>query len=302
MEVPEGFPELSALVSCVKDLAQPIGKRTHAAFFLRTLATADAIEALSEALKNKEDSALLRHELAYILGQIQDSSACKVLSDILRDPTDDVMVRHECAEALGAIGNPASLEVLREFSTDPLKEISETCQLAIDLIDWRQNQSSAETDISKSNHYHSVDPAPGDKAGLSVEELQQQLMDTSLPLFKRYRAMFSLRNIGTPEAVEALATGFQDESALFRHEIAYVFGQLQHIASVPALTRVLQNEAEHRMVRHEAAEALGSIGGEQVVAALQQYKEDSEKVVAESCEVALDTADYWAGIGAQSVA
>lgn len=89
---------------------------------------------------------------------------------------------------------------------------------------------------------------------------------------------------------------------VFVCQIAYVFGQLQHIASVPALTRVLQNESEHRMVRHEAAEALGSIGGERVIEALEQYRRDNEKVVAESCEVALDTADYWANIQAQMTA
>lgn len=41
-------------------------------------------------------------------------------------------------------------------------------------------------------------------------------MDKSLPLFERYRAMFALRNIGTPDAVDALATGFSDDSALFK--------------------------------------------------------------------------------------
>ena len=37
-----------------------------------------------------------------------------------------------------------------------------------------------------------------------------------LPLFQRYRAMFALRNIGTDEAVDALASGFSDDSALFK--------------------------------------------------------------------------------------
>ena len=76
-------------------------------------------------------------------------------------------------------------------------------------------------------------------------------MDTSLTLFERYRAMFALRNRGNEEAVLALAQGFQDDSALFRHEIAYVFGQMQHQASVPSLIQVLSNDAELSMVRHE---------------------------------------------------
>jgi len=49
-----------------------------------------------------------------------------------------------------------------------------------------------------------------------VERLRGELVDTNLSLFQRYRAMFALRNIGTPAAVDALASGFADDSALFK--------------------------------------------------------------------------------------
>lgn len=114
-----------------------------------------------------------------------------------------------------------------------------------------------------------MDPAPGEASIVPVEELKKKMLDTNLSLFDRYRAMFSLRNRGTEEAVLALCEGFDDQNALFRHEIAYVLGQMQHQASVPALTRVLNNEVEHRMVRHEAAEALGAVGGEKVEGVLK---------------------------------
>lgn len=42
------------------------------------------------------------------------------------------------------------------------------------------------------------------------------------------------------------------------------------------------------MVRHEAAEALGSIGTKDCYPALQTFAKDSERVVRESCEVGLD--------------
>lgn len=76
--------------------------------------------------------------------------------------------------------------------------------------------------------YTSIDPAPpttdllagkGAPEAMSdaaIAKLKAQLLDTKLPLFDRYRAMFSLRNIGTPAAVDALAAGFDDESALFK--------------------------------------------------------------------------------------
>lgn len=154
------------------------------------------------------------------------------------------------------------------------------------------NTHREETDLDKSP-FLSVDPAPADRKELSTEALKQRLLDPSLPLFVRYRAMFSLRNRNTEEAVLALAAGFDDASPLFRHEVAYVMGQMQHPASVPALKRVLEDGAEHRMVRHEAAEALGAVGGAECEAILAKFKEDGEVVVRESCEVALDTMEYW---------
>lgn len=74
--------------------------------------------------------------------------------------------------------------------------------------------------------------------------------------------------------------------------VAYVFGQLQHPASVPALTEALMDDKEQGMVRHEAAEALGSIATPEVLEILSKYKEDNERVVRESCVVALDMYEY----------
>ena len=149
--------------------------------------------------------------------------------------------------------------------------------------------------------FASVDPAPPlPESQRTVEQLEATLMDTKLPLFVRYRAMFALRDLASPPdlptavpAVNALAMGFADPSALFRHEIAFVFGQLSHPASIPALTAALSNTEEASMVRHEAAEALGSLGEEEgVEEVLKRFLNDKERVVRESCIVALDMAEY----------
>ena len=52
------------------------------------------------------------------------------------------------------------------------------------------------------------------------------------------------------------------------------------------------------MVRHESAEALGAIEGTdedwgRCEAVLRTFCADADPVVAESCQVALDAADYW---------
>lgn len=152
--------------------------------------------------------------------------------------------------------------------------------------------------------FASIDPAPplpqNEQTQPSIPELEKVLLDIKLPLFHRYRSMFALRDLASPPtlptatpAVLALAKGFADPSALFRHEIAFVFGQLSHPASIPSLVTTLSNTQEMSMVRHEAAEALGSLGEEEgVEEVLKRFLDDPEEVVRESVVVALDMAEY----------
>ncbi|CAI5530661.1 unnamed protein product [Closterium sp. Naga37s-1] len=67
-------------------------------------------------------------------------------------------------------------------------------------------------------------------------------------------------NAAVGAVVEALETC---SSALLRHEIAYVLGQLQNKTAAQALVRALEDTSCHAMVRHEAAVALGSVAGEE---------------------------------------
>ncbi len=139
--------------------------------------------------------------------------------------------------------------------------------------------------------YTSVDPAPPEvppTVRAEVSRLREHLLDRNLPMFQRMRAVFALRNEGGPDAVDALAAAFADPSALLRHELAYVLGQMQDPHAVPALTRVLEQTDEHVMVRHEAAEALGAIGVPESVPVLRRFLDDPNPEVSESCEVALD--------------
>ncbi|MFO1533209.1 MAG: HEAT repeat domain-containing protein [Thermoplasmatota archaeon] len=141
--------------------------------------------------------------------------------------------------------------------------------------------------------YTSVDPAPpldGKAAAYQgkVADLRARLVDPAVPMFQRMRCVFTLRNLGGAAAVEALAAAFSDPSALLRHEVAYVMGQMQDAHAVPFLTAVLDKPDEHVMVRHECAEALGAIGRPESVPVLQRFLRDPHPEVAESCDVALD--------------
>lgn len=137
------------------------------------------------------------------------------------------------------------------------------------------------------SQYGSVDPAPPKSEG-SLDVWTATLCDESEPMFQRMRSVFALRNHRSDDACLALCEGFSSTSALLRHEIAYVLGQMQNPAALPTLVERLSDQDEHVMVRHEAAEAMGAIGDRSVVPILQQFSGDPLPEVAESCVVALD--------------
>ncbi|XP_023941263.1 deoxyhypusine hydroxylase [Bicyclus anynana] len=272
----------------LNDPNRPMKERFRALFALRNIGGQTAINCINECFT--DESVLLKHELAYCLGQMQDKNAIPVLINILEDKNQDPIVRHEAGEALGAIGDTDLQSLLEKYQNDPAVEVAETCQIALQRLKWLKDESINDKSLSKSL-YNSIDPAPPSKE-VDIEELTKTLLDENKSLFERYRAMFSLRNLQTTESIHALAKGFQASSALFRHEVAFVFGQMQDERSVPALIQTLEDKDEHEMVRHEAAEALGSIGTEDCTKVLKMYLEDPRPVVRESCEVALDMSEY----------
>ncbi|KDE02806.1 deoxyhypusine hydroxylase [Microbotryum lychnidis-dioicae p1A1 Lamole] len=293
------FDELDAQLN---SSSTPLAQRFRALFTLKSLGGHRAIDVIGKGFDGQ--SALLGHELAYCLGQINDPYALPILRKVLEDEDEHPMVRHEAAEAMGAISDLSSLPVLKKYLTHPIAAIRETAEIALAKIEWDNSEEGKKE--KRPNEFNTIDPAPashhsplasGSKTSTTttpIPELQATLNDKTKSLFERYRAMFALRNDGSKKAVLALATGFEDESALFRHEIAYVFGQLSSPYSVPSLIKVLSHTNEEDMVRHEAAEALGGIATEECLPILEQFAKDENvpRVVRESCEVALDMYEY----------
>ena len=141
------------------------------------------------------------------------------------------------------------------------------------------------------SEYGSVAPAPPSTT-VQLKELKTVLLDEDQKMFQRMRSVFKLRNIRSPESCLILCEAFNSESALLRHELAYVLGQMQMDEALPTLIRILSDDKEHVMVRHEAAEALGAIGNHLAIPTLKQFLTDEHIEVSESCEVALDLLDW----------
>ncbi|KAI4741195.1 deoxyhypusine hydroxylase [Aureobasidium sp. EXF-12298] len=309
-QIPSGDSTVLALRKTLTSENEALAARFRALFSLKYLAcqeprtenTIPAIDAIAAGFASP--SALLKHELAYCLGQSRHDAAVPYLQKVLSDRQEDPMCRHEAAEAIGALGDKGSLKLLIERRDDENEEtvVKETCDIAVGRIEW-EHSDAGKLEKLKQSDFASIDPAPPLAIASkqpSIEELEQTLLDSKLSLFDRYRAMFALRDLCSPPdlptavpAVNALAHGFTDSSALFRHEIAFVFGQLSHPASIPALTGALSDLKESSMVRHEAAEALGSLGDEDgVEETLKKFLNDPDQVVRDSIIVALDMAEF----------
>jgi deoxyhypusine monooxygenase len=85
-----------------------------------------------------------------------------------------------------------------------------------------------------------------------LNQLGDLLGNKDVPMKARYRALFTLKNIGGKDAIRNISKGFTDESALLKHECAYCLGQMQDTSAVNTLIGVLKNLDEDPMVRHEA--------------------------------------------------
>lgn len=283
--------KIKAVGSVLNNAQRPLKERFRALFTLRSIGGKVALDEMAKAFT--DPSALLKHEVAYCIGQMGMPEAIKILEEVLADESAEPIVRHEAGEALGAIGKEDSLPVLRAHLTDPVSAVADTCRLAVDRIEWLHGEGfKEEGDKLSKNPYNSVDPAPP-ALEQDTDKLTETLLNEDLDIFTRYRAMFSLRNKGDPDSIMALTKGLKSDHALFRHEIAYVLGQIHSELTEAALGETLSDTNEHEMVRHEAAEALGSIGTDSVNRELNKYLDKQvPAVIRESCVVALDIMDY----------
>lgn len=226
-----------------------------------------------------------------MLGQMQDGDEAVVslLTRVLKDTEDHVMVRHEAGEALGAIGLPECEATLEEHLTDATREVAETCELAMERIETLKRGA----ENGERTAFQTIDPAivSSTTAQTSMEDLGRVAMDDAARMSDRYGAMFAIRDRGGTAAIDILSACLRTSaSALLKHEVAFVLGQMADAEATAVLTAVLKDAKEAGMVRHEAAEALGSVAERdvKVLELLRALCSDPCPEVAQSCEVAID--------------
>lgn len=303
----------SEIASILADPNCSVQKRYNALFEARSfLGPEETVDAILGLLQPHTPSILLRHEACYVLGQVGHSNALPRLREIVADLSEHEITRHEAVEALAALGDKEAMNLLTDVAaaTDstPLRE---TCELALK----RLSQEESLEDVEKSK-FNTVDPVSTKGlvfAEKDIESLKTTLLDSSAELSDRYAALFSLRGIkdrlGNASMLAARAIAYamrhDTSSALFRHELAFVLAQVAFGVPDSELIELIascfQNTTEHCMVRHEAAVALGSIGGDKSREVMSAYiagrqveaNDQDEAIVIESCMVSLESLGYW---------
>jgi deoxyhypusine monooxygenase len=85
-----------------------------------------------------------------------------------------------------------------------------------------------------------------------IQAIGRVLIDQNRPLKERFRALFTLRNVGGAVAIQCIQQCFSDPSALLKHELAYCLGQMQDCRAIPVLKSILNDRNQEPIVRHEA--------------------------------------------------
>ena len=295
-----GDAAVQALLDSLKDPSALF--RHEVAFALGQMQVTSAVATLKAVLRDEGEHSMVRHEAAEALGAIASDECLEALETASEDPSQ--VVRETATLALARLRHAqaaaaASAAAARDAASpaDPSDDASPSAGRSLGSAKERLSAAPAgappATDaLDADSPYISVDPVPAAHASIPTDQLRRTLLDESANMWDRYAAMFALRNRG-PAAETAATLGevlTTSASALLKHEVCYVLGQIQEGGggARDALRATLEDPGEHPMVRHEAAEAIGSIAAPDTEPLLRKYREDGDRIVAESCEVALD--------------
>lgn len=125
-----------------------------------------------------------------------------------------------------------------------------------------------------------------------AEGFYNQLADEKTPIGDRYKAIFELKNLQTPEAVQLMLKSFDSlgSSELLKHELVYTLGQLNE-SHYPQLKEFLfqkvDDASQPRLVRHEAAEAIANYFDPASIDLYKKHENSEVEYLAMTCQVAL---------------
>ncbi len=107
---------------------------------------------------------------------------------------------------------------------------------------------------------------------------------------KRREALLSLQGNNSPLAFSKICQAIKkDPSSIIRHEAAFLLATTKKKKAIKPLIEAIKTD-KSELVLHEAIEALGDLGiyNKSVGSLLQKYSKNSNPLVSESAEIALE--------------
>lgn len=288
---------------------QDVCDKYTAMMTLRTIGTEEAAEVLQEGYKYLGESELLRHDVMYCIGQMKVKNSLEFLLGKMNDPKEKSIVRHEAGEAL------ANYHSLRETiipemqvhwdSEDEL--LKSTVRVGIGKL-----STFTETSRYGKKYGGTIEPAePFNEAevrefieskGLESPKNQEELYNQIHKLlledysvvdeFPKYRLCYYLRDQADIRSKTILCDLMKPEnrkaaSALLRHELAFIMGQINNNDKViqDRLKEVSLDTTEHPVVRHEAILSFYDVTKDEEF--IEQFLKHENQLIRESVEVAI---------------
>lgn len=294
-------------VESVKILSDALYKNTSQLllheinYVLGQMRLVESKNTLIDVLNDPKVDEVTRHEAGEALGNYGELELIPILSKYLND--ESAPLSETCYIAIKKI---EEMEVIRQKNKKEKKDLTiegnknqkaENIEKNISKIIQNEIEETASTEHSNEDElsqFNSRDPAIPLFKEFNTQNLKKaiEILESDPCLYQKYKAMFFLRDNDCLEAKDALIRAYEQKSALLKHELAFIMGQMRLIEAVQALYKVMSDKNEHGMVRHEAAGALGAIGTDECKKYLTEFINDPCDILRESVVVALDVWEY----------
>ena len=295
------LPSVGRLLEVLQDGEKTVSHRIPAIIALLNHGTREASATLAMGLQDR--STVVQY---LTLKCLAEATGAGTLSDkvieVLGDEGQEPMVRVAAAEALGVIARQSpettslvSLDALEQGCSYQPTELSDACKIALSTIEYHGSEE-AKTERLPKNPLVAVgaepwaDPAPPFPIhDQDYFDLQWILLNEEETLHRRLRALYSLRNLNSPESRLAIKDGLECRNIYLRVQVADVLGQLSHNGALAALQLLLHDNKQNMLVRKICAESMAEIGGPAVQEDLRLYLDSgAHPFLRDTCEAALD--------------
>jgi HEAT repeat protein len=254
-----------------------------------TRAATEAGEPLRTALKDEAPG--VRQNAAWALGQLGRGTGLESAQGLAEALVDkDALVRRDAAAAVGEIGrlrsdkgqfhaNPAVPSLLRLFKSDEDVTIRKS---ALDALVNAVSPADRSAAAELRPLLHDKDPETVHAAALALGNIGGSDADEAVSILRqdlkkgdtlaRIQASGALANVGegAASAVPELALALDDKESAIRRNAAIALSKIgsKSVDAVPILAKHLHADETSADVRRFAAEALGKMRAEDVVAVL----------------------------------